>query len=190
MKNGQNNVMQRMILSLLVGVMLLPSVLMASDYQISVVRRKEAANGPKGAGFQQTKASETCFYEVTVANKRFQDGTPLEARWVIFVEREELGRKPGSDKIDWETGKETVEAIPAHKKTSFNTGNVTLRDQSLTGGWVYSDGGKIRAQDTLAGVWIKLFDADGKEVGEYVNPSSLASRHKWEKVSVPRAGKK
>lgn len=142
----------------------------------------------QGTGHQTTKASESFLYEVVVANKRFQAGVPLKAHWVILVEREELGAKQGSDKLDWATGTAEIAAIPAHGKGTFKTDAVTLRDQSLTGGWIYEGGGKIRAKDSFAGVWIKLFDGD-KQVGEYVNPSAVASRHKWEKVSQPRSGK-
>jgi len=176
--------------ALLFALFLSPAAVLAGDLQIKVQKRQANSpqSQPSGNGLT-LKVKESFLYEVTVTNSAFKPSPELQARYVIFIDRQDLGSKQGTEKEDRITGDAPVGALAPHGNTSFRTKPVQLKEQSLTGGWIYSNGGRIKAKDSLAGVWIKLFEGE-KEVAEYANPSTLTSRHQWAEVSVAKAGKK
>ncbi len=166
---------------LLAGLLLAPWIVQAADnFQVSVLRKKADAIRAKAARpGEEITATETVFYQVTVANRAFKETGAVTARYILFVERQELGVKAGSEQIDKEKGENAVEALKPQGKVSFNTSEITLREQSLSGGnFIYLNGGRIKAKDSLVGIWVKLFEGE-TQVGEYINPSTLSNKYKW-----------
>jgi len=160
--------------------MVAPLIAEANDYQIAVLRKKANATRAKAVqSGQTTKSTENLFYQVAVTNRAFKESPALKVKYVLFVERQEIGEKPGSEQIEKVRGDGSIAVLKPQGKATLDTSEVTLREQSLTGNWYYSDGGRIKAKDSLTGIWIKLYDGD-VEVGEYVNPTTLQGKHKWE----------
>jgi len=163
----------------LLGLMLAPWIAQAEDFQISVLRKKtETARAGVGHDGDAIKGTEKCYYQVTVARKAFKPSAAIQARYILFVEKQELAQKAGTEQVEKIKGDGKIESLKPQGKTTFNTSEVTLREQSLTGGWSYTNGGRIKAKDSLVGIWIKLFDGE-TEVGEYINPTTLSSKYKW-----------
>lgn len=157
-----------------------PLFAQAGDLQISVLRKKgEAEQTTRVSEGETFKGKENYFYEVSVSNKSFKPSHALEARYILFVERQEMGQKIGSERVEKVKGTAKVAALDAHANTHFDTKTVSLRERGLVGAYYYANGGRIKAKDSLTGVWIKLFDGN-TEVAEYVNPTSLTSKQKWE----------
>jgi len=48
----------------------------------------------------------------------------------------------------------------------------------------YALGDNVRPKDTISGVWIKAF-SNGREIGSYVQPASLAKKEVWNPVVAP-----
>jgi len=176
----------------ILGMMATTCFTFASDLQVTASRKKissaeshksfhknnisdQTRINPGVKGSKQEKVN----YAVNVTNRSFSPMPELEARYIIFVERQQLGAKKGTEQVEKITGKESVAGMPAKGSTVFNTQAVKLREQSLSGNWIYSNGGRLKATDSIIGIWIKFFDGD-TEVEEYVNPTTLANRHKWE----------
>ncbi len=166
--------------SLICALLLAPLIAQAGDFQITINRRKgdtmHKAAAQEGG---RNKASEDAFYEVTVTNQSFKPAPALEARYILFVERQELAKKVGSGKVEKTKGTAPIAALEPHASANFTTTSVTLREQSLSGNYIYESGGRVKAKDSLVGVWIKLYNGN-TEVGEYINPTTLSSKNKWE----------
>jgi hypothetical protein len=47
--------------------------------------------------------------------------------------------------------------------------------ENLVGRFHYVNGGRIKAEDSLKGVWVRV-SQDGQIIGEYMNPPSLSTR--------------
>ncbi len=168
-------------LSVLMGLFLCPFLVQAGDFQITATKKKESAvrAAPVKSG-ENTTAIEEVFYEIKVASNAFKETVPVTARYKIVVERQEIGKKAGLETFDRVAGEAPVKALAPRASESVKSELIKLRTQSLTGKWHYTDGGRIKTQDSLVGIWVKLFDENGTEVGEYINPSTLSRKHQWD----------
>lgn len=159
----------------------------ASDFQVTTTRKvagTDSANqhfDSKRAGRinpgVQGKKVETVFYVVNVTNRSFSAQPALEARYILFVERQKIGEKKGTEQIEQIKGKSPIEGIASKASITFDTSEVKLIEEALSGNWIYADGGRMKASDKVLGIWIKFFDGE-KEVGEYMNPTTL-KRYGW-----------
>ena len=171
-------------LRIILCVLLAPVIARAEPLEITI-NRKVAAGEQKDiakAGLaDEQKRKDSYQYEIKITNDSFQATAPLSAQYIIYVAREELGQKRGLERTDKIKGTEPVPAIQPHATVSIETKVATLREQALVGDWIYSNGGKIKAKDSVIGVWVKLYDGD-KEVADFKNPSSLSQHQKWDPV--------
>ncbi len=159
----------------------------ASDFQVTTTRKVEDTSknnrhfGSKTAGRinpgVKGKKVETVYYAVNVTNRSFSAQPALQARYVLYVERQKLGEKIGTEKTDRIKGTSAIEGIAPKASISFDTTSIKLSEETLSGNWIYANGGRMKAADKVLGIWIKFFDGD-KEVGEYMNPTTL-KRYGW-----------
>lgn len=163
------------MLSFAVGV-LGTSLGFAGVLEVSTSRKKENATPVKMKGDFHT-SSEQVYYKVAVKNGPMKPFPPLTAKYIVFVERQKVGEKMGSEIIEKLTGTAQVGELPKGGKAEFQTLTITLNQTGLGNGYVaFTSGGRIRAQDSIKGIWIKFFDGD-QEVDEYANPSTLTKRY-------------
>ncbi|MGH8047200.1 MAG: hypothetical protein ACREKL_08135 [Chthoniobacterales bacterium] len=143
---------------------------------IAVNQKKEAGDKKRSGNVTQ---EETLYqYTVTLTNKSFAPVSGLSAQYRIFV-RDDSGKGAVSkQKLKRNEFTATVPDMPNGGTYSFDTEGVTLQKASLDGGWHYTDGTRSRSADRIAGVWIRIFQGD-KIVGEYVNPSTIATKEKF-----------
>lgn len=94
---------------------------------------------------------------------------------MIFYKTEQLGSKAPAQQRH-QSGTFSIDALTPHQKKSFITNSVELNKSHLTGHWYFSGGERIKAEDTLAGVWVYQ---GGQIIGEYANPS-LLMKEQWQ----------
>ena len=113
-------------------------------------------------------------YAVTVQNKTFKELKDITIKYMVFYDKANLGEKeqPGEVSV---RGEETIPVIGKSGTTKFETKPISLTTASLESGWSFDSGAKNYAKDRIAGVWFRAYSGD-KIIGEYANPSSMASR--------------
>ncbi len=161
------------------AVLLAPAIALAGDLQITYQKRTEQAVRGKAVEGEVAKSAENASYTINITNNSSKDTEALDVKYIIFVERERVGQKKGTEQIEPIKGSAKAEPIKARQKTSVNTEPVTLHEAGLQGNYIYSGGGKLKAKDSVKGLWIKVYQGD-KVVAEYANPSTLATKQKWE----------
>ncbi|MBV9009988.1 MAG: hypothetical protein JO354_12605 [Verrucomicrobia bacterium] len=150
----------------------------ASDIEIHVTPKKLDATQPQNeANGTRTVSSERWNYEVTLENKSFRPLSGLEARYIIFYKTEQLGSKEPAEQ-QRQSGTFSLDAMQAHEKKTFTSNAVELKHSHLTGHWFFPAGERIKADDTLVGIWVRVYQGD-QLLGEYANPSTLA-REQWQ----------
>jgi hypothetical protein len=99
-------------------------------------------------------------------------------KYVIFFKQEKLGEKIAPAQQQRRSGSISLGSLRAHEKKSVTTDPVELKKSNLGGDWYYPGNERQKAQDSLAGLWVRVYQG-GQIVTEYANPSILM-REKWE----------
>jgi len=139
---------------------------------------------PKKSAGQEKHANnvtqqETLFqYAVKLTNKSFAAVSGLSAQYRIFI-RDDSGKGSVSQqKLKREEFTATIPDMPNAGTYTFDTEAVKLHKSLLDGDRYYLNGARNKSEDKVAGVWIRIFQGD-KVVGEYINPSTLATKEKF-----------
>ncbi|MEY2537045.1 MAG: hypothetical protein QOG67_785 [Verrucomicrobiota bacterium] len=149
-----------------------------ADMEIHVQPKQTDQSGVKAQGGGSRFASkEHWIYDVAIESKSFKQLDGLELKYVIFYKQEKFGSKdPAEEKRI--KGSVSIGALKPHEKRSVTTTPVELNKTQLDGNYYFSSGGKERAQDSLVGVWVRVYQ-NGQQVTEYANPSTLSRQH-WD----------
>jgi hypothetical protein len=149
-----------------------------SDIDIHVVAKRVDATQPHNeAGDTRTVSKEHWNYEVSVENASFKPMTAIDVRYMIFYKTEELGSKAPAQQLH-QSGSFSIDALAPHQKKTFTSNSIELNKSHLIGHWYYSGGERIKAEDTLVGIWVRVYQS-GQLMGEYANPSFL-SKEQWQ----------
>lgn len=149
-----------------------------SDVDIRASAKKVDATQPTNQGDgTRTVSKEHWNYEVTVENKSFKPLTSVEVRYAVFYKTEQLGTKDPA-KQERQTGTFSIDSLQPHERKPFTTNAVELNKSHLTGNWIYSNGARIHAEDTLVGIWVRVYQS-GQQIGEYANPTTLL-KEQWQ----------
>lgn len=146
-----------------------------SDVEISATRKKldeQKANN----SFSVTTTKEIA-YTVVVKSKSFKPLSNLEVRYLIFFENSQLGANEGSSERV-EKGREQIASLEANRSHTFETSPIKLDSAVLNAGYAYTDGSASQTRDKVNGIWIRVY-SEGKMIGEYANPTSIAKRQTW-----------
>ena len=162
---------------LILAMIVMPLLAQAGDFEITVQRKKDGVGQLKGEIEQ--KASQKWSGEIKVENRGFKPSPAMTAKYIIFVRRQELGQKAGSDHFDQIKGTVEIAALKTGESASGYTSEIDLRHQSLEAGWHFRSGGSAKVEDGISGIWVKLFQGE-KAVGEYINPPNVSAKFKWE----------
>jgi hypothetical protein len=149
-----------------------------SDLEIHIQPQQTDNSGTQvTSGGSSFHSKEHWIYEVTIENKTFRDLNGLELRYVLFFKQEKFGSKEAAAP-QRQNGNIDIGLLKAHEKKSVKTTAVELNKATLSGDYYFPSGGRERAQDSLGGLWVRVFQ-NGQQVAEYANPSTL-TREKWE----------
>ncbi|MDD5350972.1 MAG: hypothetical protein PHQ12_12240 [Chthoniobacteraceae bacterium] len=162
---------------LVFALMFLPLLAQAGDYEITVERKKDAPGAATGA--RRLVTSQNWTGDVKVRNHAFKASPDLEAKYIIFVKRQQIGQKEGQDTVEKVKGSSKVISIKPGAQISFSTSDVPLHKGHMAPGWVPAEGGKETSEDAVIGIWLRLYSG-ANQVAEYVNPSTVTTKFKWE----------
>jgi hypothetical protein len=165
---------------LVLAALVLPGLIRAgnSDVEIHCTAKKLAETRNPGSGEGGvSKTKENWTYDVTIENKTFQNMANVEIKYVIFFNQEKLGKKEAAQ-LQRHAGSMTLPSFGAHEKKSLTTEAVELKKANLVGHYHYTSGARPNAQDTLTGLWVRVY-VNGQQFAEYANPSTLM-KEKWE----------
>ena len=162
------------------AALVLPGLVQAgnSDVEIHCLSKKMAETRNPGSGEGGiSKTKENWTYDVTIENKTFQDMANVEIKYVMFFNQEHLGKKEAAQ-LQRQAGGMTLPLLRSHEKKSFTTDLVELKKSNLIGHYHYTSGARPNAQDTLAGLWVRVY-LNGQQFAEYANPSTIM-KERWE----------
>jgi hypothetical protein len=151
-----------------------------ADLIINSVSKKfeENVTVPNTGNGSISEKKEQWGYVVTIENKMFRPVAGLEAKYVVFYKQEEIGSK-AAQRLQRKSGTVAIPEIAGGAKTTFRTNPVDLKKAVLNGNYYFANGAKSKAEDSLSGIWVRIYQ-NGALFAEYVRPSSLSSKEKWE----------
>lgn len=163
--------------SLLGALFSFPLLTFAEDFQISVERKKTfiPEKGKQGIELSNLRWRG----EIKVENKMRTPSSEMVAKYIVFVDRQKLGQKALGNNLEQVKGEATVPAINKMGAASVSTEEVMLHQARVSHGFYLATGGQAVTNDSITGIWVKLFNGE-KEVAEYANPVSLKARFKFE----------
>ncbi len=148
--------------------------------EVTVERKRLDAVRAAGTEGNAMTTTDKYNYVIKVQSREFADVPPLDVEYVIFVERQKIGTKKDADTIERITGKTKTEVLT--KKTaaqSMSTSEIVVHKASIRQGldttYSYTSGGRLKVEDDILGVWVKIF-REGHVVAEIANPSTVKSR--------------
>ena len=164
--------------ALVFALLFFPLLAQAKDYEITVNRKKDGLSQPN-AGIVQ-HSTQGWIGEVKVTNRAFKPSPELELRYIIFVKRQDLGKKSNSaEHVEKLKGSIKIASIKGGATATENTKEVTLRQEKLDPGYYFANGGIQKSEDSVLGIWVRLFNG-ATQVEESVNPTTLKGKQQWD----------
>jgi hypothetical protein len=149
--------------------------------KVQITAQKKKGDEKKGAFRGEgsvSQNSEKQTYNITLQNRTQADLANLTVDYIIFVERQRVGEKKGNEVVQRVKGSLKVENLSRQPQT-ITTDEVVLNSSNVVGAYIYTNGGRIKAEDSFQGIWVRV-SQDGKMIGEYALPSTMTSRG-WDK---------
>lgn len=167
------------IVTTLFSVLLLTSAaaLALDEVTILPTRKKLDEDKSRPSGPISAKTKEIS-YTVKVTSRSFAELQGVTVKYNIFYEDSELGSKQAPD-VKVISGSEILPTLLTNKPVEFVTKSVELTQQALDPGWYFAGGAKSTSRDKVVGLWFKAFNAEGKQIGEYANPTTVQKKLKW-----------
>lgn len=148
-----------------------------SDLEIHILPKQVDQSGDHSSSGVTFHSSEHWTYDVTIENRSFKQMDGLEVRYVIFYKQEKLAsREPPV--MRRQKGNIDLGSLKSHEKRSVSTNSVELKKSNLSGDYYYPGNERQKAQDTLSGLWVRVYQ-NGQQIAEYANPSTLL-KEKWD----------
>ena len=148
--------------------------LTAEKKRVDTVKAKAGGEGSEAKGVEKVS------YAITLKDISFGDLPALTVDYLLFVERPKLGeKKTEAPFVERIAGSKTVDALTRQTPQVVTTDEISLKTENLVGNYIYSNGGRVRAEDSVVGVWVRV-SQDGQVVGEYAMPSTVIKRG-WDK---------
>jgi len=149
--------------------------------QISATKKRgEVVRAKPGGAGSEAKSTEMVSYVIAVKNVSSADLANLTVDYILFVERPKLGQKKTEPSfVERVKGSKPVETLTRKAPQTVATDEIALTTESVVGSYIFSDGGRIKAEESVMGVWVRV-SQDGQMVGEYVAPASIAKQG-WDK---------
>jgi hypothetical protein len=170
--------MQKLFILLAASLSLLPVASMGIDsVKILPTPVKIDSSREVNKGNTNVETKEIA-YTVKVISSSFSELTDVTVKYNIFYQVMELGSK-GEPDIKVSAGAHKFPSLLTNRPVEFETDAIKLEKASLDSGWYFGNGASAKTRDKVVGAWFKAFDATGKQVGEYINPTTLPNKQKW-----------
>ncbi|HEY0945931.1 MAG TPA: hypothetical protein VGD81_11720 [Opitutaceae bacterium] len=122
--------------------------------------------------------TEDAGYTVTIHNESSTALENVRIEYRVFMLDDRHGAKRSQMALKSQSGSERIAQLAAKTAVDFKTVTLPLQRLELKPDWVYVDGAKRKIADQLAGIWFKVYRADGTQIGEYASTESL-KKEKW-----------
>lgn len=163
------------ILVLLLSTLAVSSAI--DDVQMLPTRKKLDEDEARSSDHTSVK-SRQIIYSVKVNSRAFKELQNVTIKYNIYYEVSQLG-STAKPEVKSASGSHSLESLLTNKPVEFDTTAIQLNQAALDGGCYFLNGGSSVAKDKVVGLWFKAFDAGGKLIGEYANPTSVATKQKW-----------
>jgi len=127
---------------------------------------------------QITKKQEHWCYALSIENKAFQPLIDVDVKYIIYYKVAQLG-STAQPREQQQSGEDTIKLIGQHAKQSLDTAAVELNTQAVVGNFYAANGSKLKVEDSLTGVWVRLYQ-NGVLIAEYARPTSIPTKKKWD----------
>jgi len=165
-------------LHLLAALVLLPTAVFALDEVTILPSRKKLHEDKKRLDSSSSEKTKEITYCVKVTSRAFKELQNVTVKYNVFYEDVELGSKDEAA-VKVIAGSETLSSLLISKPVEFETKSLELKQESLDAGWHFTDGARASAKDKVVGLWFKAFNAEGQQIGEYANPTTVPKKMKW-----------
>lgn len=147
--------------------------------QITILPTRKKLTEDKGKNKGNTTIqSQEIAYDVKVTSKAFEELKGVTIKYNIFYEIAQPGVK-GDGEVKTSSGSHTIPSLLTNKPVEFATVGIKLEKSTLDPGWYYGGGASAISKDKVVGIWFKAFDADGKLIGAYINPTTASKKFEW-----------
>ena len=170
---------QAVIFSLFLAVLVVSgmSPLLAFD-DIEMLPTRLKLDSSKSRDSNSTTRSTEIAYSVAVSSRAFKELQNVTVKYNIYYADSQLGSS-AEPAIRTSSGSHVFPSLLTNKEQTFSTKPIKLESASLDGGWYFTSGASNLSKDKVVGIWLKAFDSAGKQIGEYVNPSSVPKKRTW-----------
>ncbi|MEI6278466.1 MAG: hypothetical protein WCQ16_03655 [Verrucomicrobiae bacterium] len=170
--------MKKILLVTVVALMSSLTVSLALD-DIQILPTRKRLDEEKARTSSNTSVqTKEIVYSVKVTSGAFKELQNVTIKYNIFYEAAQLG-STAAPEVKTATGIQKFPSLLTNKPVEFDTTTIQLSAGKLDPGWYFKGGGKSVSKDKVVGLWFKAFDAEGKQIGEYVNPASVTQKRKW-----------
>jgi hypothetical protein len=152
-------------------------ILQAQLHDVKILATREKLDETRERSGNTTQTTKEIIYNLTIESKTFKLIPALEIKYMIFYEDIQAG-STNKARLSSVKGSQSITELQARSKVKIKTKPIKLATQELDAGWYYTSGSSGRARDAVKGVWVRAY-ADGKMVGEYINPSTLDNKQNW-----------
>lgn len=147
------------------------------DVQMLPTRKKLDEDQARSSDHTSVK-SKQIIYSVKVNSRAFKELNNVTIKYNIYYEVSQLG-STAKPEVKSASGSHSLESLLTNKPVEFDTTAIQLNQETLDGRYYFGNGAASAAKDKVVGLWFKAFDAEGKLIGEYMNPASVATKQKW-----------
>jgi len=154
----------------------LPAVALPAPYSFDFKTEKKKLEANKTTTLERSVSNEKWCYTVTIQNQSFKDISGVDIKYIVYYKVEQEGSKVTKEKH--QDGSATAAVLQNNGNFVFDTDPIQLVRSQLEGGFYYPNGGRVRARDSITGIWIRLYQG-GTMIGEYADPPSLTTG-KWD----------
>ncbi|HET6410144.1 MAG TPA: hypothetical protein VFG14_19800 [Chthoniobacteraceae bacterium] len=167
----------RTLPGLAVAVVLTVADAIAAPLNLEITSERRRFTVEKQQTESTNSSSEKWGYKVVLTNKEFKAVASLDIVYRVYKVDE--SRHTTAGKLIATPGSVAIASLKPSEKFTFNTEPVLLNSSSIKGGWVYTDKGKSKVEDSVAGLWIRVMQG-GIVVFEHIKPPTLKNKATWE----------
>jgi len=174
----------------------------AADVKFSMERKRLSQEKPQTSSTARSSTasytdvntrvdSKDIIYTIIVESTSLRLLENVTVEYNIYYEQPQIGsmdRPP----VKTLAGKHTIEKLPSYKKVPFDTDSITMKETHIeeqrternpttgrsTGA---SSNTSNQIKDRIVGNVIRAYNAEGKLIGEYINPASADTKFEWKK---------
>lgn len=136
----------------------------------------------KGAERSETKSTkdfvEEWCYTVSISNKSRADFNNLSVDYRVYYREDSIRKSDKKPPLQYDAGRIQIGRLASRNEVQLDTSVIALDVSQLKIGWKHRGTGKRRTEDSLEGIWLRIF-SDGDLVKEYSNPTDLPRRQSW-----------